>query len=95
MIIRDSYPVQNYGRVIKRPRRGMGYEGVNCNWLIHSSQKLRSLHQNSIMLRQCSFLGAEVNKYCETGMFVKSSEVNDIQDAVTRAPTESNNSIQI
>ena len=30
MIIRDSYPVQNYGRVIKCPRRGMGYEGVDC-----------------------------------------------------------------
>ena len=33
MIIRDSYPVQNYGRVIKCPRRGMGYEGVDCNEL--------------------------------------------------------------
>ena len=30
MIIRDSYPVQNYGWVIKCPRRGMGYEGVDC-----------------------------------------------------------------
>ena len=31
MIIRDSYPVQNYGQGIKCPRRGMGHEGVDCN----------------------------------------------------------------
>ena len=30
MIICDSYPVQNYGQGIKCPRRGMGYEGVDC-----------------------------------------------------------------
>ena len=30
MMIRDSYPVQNYGRVIRRLGRGMGYEGVDC-----------------------------------------------------------------
>jgi hypothetical protein len=29
MIIRDRYPVQNNERVIERPRRGMGYEGVD------------------------------------------------------------------
>ena len=35
MIIRDSYPVRNYGRVIKCPRRGMGYEGVDCSRADH------------------------------------------------------------